>query len=69
MMLQVRQLCAKQFFARALGLKVAAQQQQQQRSPSIQAPSRSAVPANGTLQMPISDAWANAGMQNPLVAS
>ena len=69
MVAQVRQLCAKQFFARALGLKVAARQHEQARSPSASAPSRVVEPANGTLQMPISDAWANTGMLNPLVAS
>lgn len=68
--LQVRQLCSKQFMARALGLKVAARQHSLLRTrPAYgrQQPGPGTGPANGTLPLHLGDAWANTGMlANPL---
>ena len=55
--MQIRSLCRKQFFARALGNKVAARQHEQQGSASAQH-SRPA-PA---VQMPQGDSWTNPGV-------
>lgn len=70
MLLQVRQLCSKQFMARALGMKVAARQHsllQARPAYGLQQTGPGVGSANGTLPLHSGDAWANTGMlANPL---
>ncbi|KAK9813095.1 hypothetical protein WJX72_008931 [[Myrmecia] bisecta] len=63
---QVRSLCRKQFFVRALGMKVANRQHEARRA---FAPHRSAPQPPSHVQMPQGDSWANTGiLANPLTA-
>ena len=69
--LQVRSLCRKQFFVRALGMKVAARQHKHA-SPRVQSTARSTPyspqPDRG-VHMTQGDSWANTGiLSNPLAA-
>ena len=57
---QVRSLCRKQFFARALGNKVAARQHEQRGSAGSQHSHRASA-----VQMPQGDSWTNPGVLGP----
>ena len=69
--LQVRSLCRKQFFVRALGMKVAARQHKHA-SPRVQSTARStpySPQSDRGVHMTQGDSWANTGiLSNPLAA-
>lgn len=68
---QVRNLCRKQFFVRALGMKVGARQHKHA-SPRVQGfarPSPYSPQADRGVHMTQGDSWANTGiLSNPLTA-
>lgn len=63
---QVRQLCRRQYFARALGNKVA---QQQRRAARSMTQSQQQLVTKTALHMPQGDSWVSTGvLSNPLAA-
>ena len=65
---QVRLICRKQFFVRALGMKVASKQHEVARHSQNRA-RHERSPQTQSVQMPQGDSWANTGiLANPLQA-
>jgi hypothetical protein len=70
---QVRMLCGKQFYVRALGMKIAALQHQHGPPPSLPgmrraAPLQTAASVGRPVQMHLGDSWTSTGIvANPLV--